>query len=129
MHSARLLATVLFLFLLSSVASAQSDATPAQLFDEVTERARELAASSYEPLDDPLPQVLQEIDYDAYRSIRFRPEEALWREDSLFSLQLLHSGFLFKQPIRLNLIEGTERRHLPFQHSFFRYDDRAASLR
>ena len=128
MHPARLLAAALCFLLFSFAASAHSDAAPAQLFDEITERARELAASPHEPLEDPLPQALQEIGYDAYRSIRFRPEEALWREESLFSLQLLHSGFLFKQPIRLNLIEDTERRHLPFHNAFFRYDDAAASL-
>lgn len=127
MQPARLLATVLLL-LLSSVASAQPGVTPAQLFDDVTERARELAASPYEQADDSLPQALRDIDYDAYRSIRFHPDEALWRTDSLFSLQLLHSGFLFKQPIRLNLIEDNELRHLTFQKSFFRYDATAASL-
>ena len=44
MHPARLLATALCFLLFSSVASAHSDAAPTQLFDEVTERARELAA-------------------------------------------------------------------------------------
>src|SRR5690625_8012224 len=64
MHPARLLATALCFLLFSSAASAHSDAAPTQLFDEVTERARELAASPYEPLDEPLPQALQEIGYD-----------------------------------------------------------------
>ena len=100
-----------------------------EIFADVTQRARQLAAS---PFDDPagdLPRALRDLDYDAYRAIRFRPEAAVWRDEALFSLQLFHTGFLFERPVRLNLIEDGQPRPLPFQSSLFRYDAAAAPLK
>ncbi|CAM3559005.1 glucan biosynthesis protein [Halomonas lysinitropha] len=108
-------------------------AAPAQglpdVFEEVTERARQLAASPYEESGGDLPQALRDIDYDAYRAIRFRPEAALWKDETLFSVQLFHTGFLFERPVRLHLVENGEQRDLPFQSSFFHYDGSAAPLK
>lgn len=98
------------------------------VFEDVTDRARELAAAPYEAPARNLPRALRDIDYDVYRSIRFRPEDALWRDEALFSVQLFHAGFLFEQPVRLYLIDDGEPRPLPFRPSFFRYDDAAAFL-
>ncbi|WP_244516210.1 glucan biosynthesis protein [Halomonas daqiaonensis] len=98
------------------------------IFEEVTERARQLAASPYEERAGDLPPALRDIDYDAYRSIRFRPEAALWRDETLFSVQLFHTGFLFERPVQLHLIKNGEQQHLPFQSSFFRYDGPATPL-
>ncbi|MCL7940521.1 glucan biosynthesis protein [Halomonas sp. ATCH28] len=98
------------------------------VFEEATDRARQLAASPYDEQAGDLPQALRDIDYDVYRSIRFRPEAALWQDEALFSVQLFHSGFLFERPVRLHLVEEDGRHDLPFQSSFFRYDGAAAPL-
>ena len=45
----------------------------------VRELARALAAKPFEPPDEKLPDALKDLNYDQYRSIRFLPEHALWR--------------------------------------------------
>ncbi|MDT8878778.1 glucan biosynthesis protein [Halomonas saccharevitans] len=112
----------------STWADAPLPETVIETFAEVTERARRLAASTFEEADGHRPEALREIDYDAYRSIRFRPEAARWRDEGLFSVQLFHPGFLFERPVRLNLVEDGARRPVPFRSSWFRYDGAAASL-
>lgn len=128
MHSARKLAASLAMMLLASTAWAESETTHPSVFDEVTDRARALAEAPYAEPDGALPEVLRDINYDIYRSIRFRPEQALWEDKSLFSVQLFHAGFLFGQPVKMNLIENDEIRSLPFDSALFRYDGEAASL-
>ncbi|MGB8712684.1 MAG: glucan biosynthesis protein [Onishia taeanensis] len=104
------------------------------LYDEVTSRAKQLAQAPFEAHDNALPEVLQDMDYDRYRQIRFRPEKALWRDQSLFEVQLFHTGFLYDQPVGLNLVESrdnsgqVEVSPLPFDQGYFRYDDAAAPI-
>lgn len=98
------------------------------LFEGVVEQARSLAAESHRPASPSLPEVLESLDYDTYRQIRFRPEAALWRDEGLFSVQLFHNGFLFDTPVRIHLIEDGEVVPLDFDPQRFRYDDSAARL-
>lgn len=129
MHPIRWLAASLLIAGITPAIWAAPDPDLPGVFEQVTERARQLASSPFEAPDGDLPEALRDIDYDVYRSIRFRPEAALWRDEALFSVQLFHSGFLFERPIRLHLVERGEQHHLPFQSSFFRYDDAAAPLK
>ena len=45
-------------------------------FDGLKARARDMAASPYNPPPRPRPDVLERIDYDAHGKIRYRPELA-----------------------------------------------------
>ena len=93
-------------------------------FDDVSERARRLAAAAYQrPADNTLPRELRELDYDGYRDIRFKPERAVWRADRLpFELMLFHLGRGFKEPVRINLVDGAGRvQPLAFDASQFDY--------
>ncbi|WP_136247795.1 glucan biosynthesis protein [Halomonas borealis] len=128
--------TSLFRFLafsLGATLAMEAGATPTTegaLFDTITERAERLAGEAYVAPSGELPSALSELDYDAYRQIRFRPEQALWHDsDGLFEVQLFHPGFLYDHPVDLNLVtpEG-DVRHLPFDPSRFRYDGNAAEL-
>lgn len=129
MKQARQLAFALSMVMLAPMAWGQAEDNVTQVFDDVTDRAREMAASDYEDNPITLPEPLRDIDYDVYRSIRFNRESALWNDDdNLYSVQLFHPGFLFNSPVKINLVEDGEIRHLPFQKAFFRYDDEAAPL-
>lgn len=98
-------------------------------FTAVIERAQQLAAEAYHPPEESLPKVLRELDYDTYRQIRFDPAHAYWQDESPFSLQLFHSGFLFPTPITLNVIENDTVAPLPFSAEDFSYDGNAAKLK
>lgn len=107
-----------------SNASAEDD----KHFSSVIERAQQLAESAYQTPEQSLPQVLRDINYDTYRQIRFNPDHAYWKDDSPFSLQLFHSGFIFQHPVDLNVIENDSVTPLPYSADDYNYDGDAATL-
>jgi glucans biosynthesis protein len=91
-------------------------------FDDVGARASSLAARPYKPAVVNLPTELRELDYDAYRDIRFRPEKALWRSEKLpFELMFFHQGRTVPEPVRINVIEPAGERVVPFDPGLFDY--------
>src|SRR5438477_10229063 len=71
----------------------------------VQQLAQERAAHDYRPMPAALPAALANLSYDQYRDIRFRPESALWRGQSLFEVQFFHRGYHVRQ--RVNVFEVT----------------------
>lgn len=116
-------AAVSLLFALISTAVA----LPA-LFEHITEQARQRAADAYAPPPDTLTPALATMNYEQYRAIRFRPEAALWRDRTLFEVQLFHPGFLYREPVRIHVVHDGSTRPLPFDRAAFRYDGPAAEL-
>jgi glucans biosynthesis protein len=50
---------------------------------------------------------MQQLTYDQYRDIRFRPELAIWRNEQVpFRLELLPAGFLFQLPVKVSVVES-----------------------
>lgn len=91
-------------------------------FDEVAQRARTLASAPYKAPEDRLPRELRDIDYDAYRDIRFRPERSWWRADKLpFELQFFHTGRWFRESVRIHEVTGGQARPIPFEPALFDY--------
>ncbi|WP_043764642.1 glucan biosynthesis protein G [Algiphilus aromaticivorans] len=91
-------------------------------YDALVERARSLADKDFQPADVAMPPSLEELDYDAYRDIRFRPERAIWRDTELpVELQLLHLGLYYDTPIALNLITQDGVEAVPFDPALFDY--------
>ena len=91
-------------------------------FDDVAVRARDLAAVAYKPPLSQLPPELRDLDYDALRDIRFRPEHALWRAEKLpFELMFFHPGRNFPDPVRINTIEPTGVKRVDFDPALFDY--------
>src|SRR5262249_30527417 len=93
--------------------TAPAPATPAQAAADATTRpftfedVRRLAAQRvkqpYRMPAEALPEVLSNLSYEQYRSIRFRPASALWRGRALFEVQFFHRGFQNRQ--RVNIFE------------------------
>ena len=91
-------------------------------FGDVAARAKELAATAYKAPAASLPPELRELDYDAYRDIRFKPERALWRNEKLpFELMFFHTGRNFQDPVRINTIEAGGVKRLGFDSALFDY--------
>ncbi len=81
----------------------------------VRELARNLAEKSFEPPDEKLPDALQNLNYDQYRSLRFRPDHALWHGEKLpFEAQFFHRGFYYKD--RVDLFEVTNGRAVAIKY-------------
>ncbi|TVR67740.1 MAG: hypothetical protein EA422_00180, partial [Gemmatimonadales bacterium] len=94
---------------------------PARLGHEVRGRAQALAALPWNPPEAALPPELQELDYDAYRRIRFLDERALWSGAGDFQVQFFHPGYLFSTPVVIHEVTETQVRPLPFDPDLFQY--------
>jgi len=100
-----------------------------KLFDVITARAKKLASEPYVAPKDLELEALTSIGYQDYRAIRFRPDQAIWKDQSLYEVQLFHPGFLYKSPVAINTLEqNAEVKSLPFKTDYYRYDATAAPL-
>lgn len=91
-------------------------------FGKVVALARELASRPYESAEADLPAAIANIDYDTYRKLRFRPDRALWHGERRFEVQFFHPGFLFKTPVRINVIEDGRPTTLSVNKEMFDYE-------
>ncbi|EQD60481.1 periplasmic glucan biosynthesis protein MdoG [mine drainage metagenome] len=84
--------------------------------------AQALAAAPYVP-PHRVPAFLRHLTYNAYQSIRFRPDRSLWRKrhHSRFEVQLIAPGLYYTTPVRLLVVSGCRVRPLPFRPSDFTY--------
>lgn len=105
-----------------------SEASQPGLFDALTSRAKLLAKENYKPVVAHIPEALAKMDYDQYRSIRFRPEASLWRNEALFEVQLFHAGYISKEPKILHMATNNGDSILQFKQEFFNYEGPAANL-
>jgi glucans biosynthesis protein len=91
-------------------------------FDDVARQAQELAAAAYKKPDVNLPKALQELTYDQYRDIRFKPEQALWRKAKLpFELMFFHQGLYYNYPVAMHEIAPDGVHDIRFDPSLFDY--------
>ncbi|MFN3919436.1 MAG: glucan biosynthesis protein [Methylohalobius sp.] len=89
-------------------------------FETVQKLARDLANRPYEQDNASLPEELAKLDYDRYRDIRFKPEFALWRDEGLpFQVQFFHRGFLYRNRVVVNVVEGGRPRRLDYVSDWF----------
>jgi glucans biosynthesis protein len=92
-------------------------AVPSEPFGPSTVRdvARALAAKPWHAPDSKLPGALANLTYDQYRSIRFNPARALWREQHLpFQAQFFHRGFYYAD--RVDIDEVADGRATPVRY-------------
>ena len=104
MSAPRLSSSLRFLIVWSVLILVQPGSAVAFGFEQVVERARQLAARS-DDSPDAVPRWLLDLDYDQYRQIRYRPERALWRDLKLpFSIQFFHPGFFYDRVVRVHVV-------------------------
>jgi glucans biosynthesis protein len=90
--------------------------------DTVAERAQQLAGQPYKDPKGSVPDWLLSINYDQWRDIRYRAEEALWKKEKLpFQVQFFHPGLFYDRVVRINVVEGDKVRPLEFTPSQFDY--------
>ncbi|CAL1240281.1 glucan biosynthesis protein [Candidatus Methylocalor cossyra] len=92
--------------------------------DWLREEARRLAQQPFKAADDALPDWLAELDWDAYQSIRFRPDHALWSKERLpFQVRLFHLGLFFKHPVALYEVAHGRAVPIPYAKELFTFGD------
>lgn len=91
-------------------------------FNDVAQKAKKLAATSYKAPQKNISKALEGLNYDQYRDIRFKPERAYWHAAKLpFELTFFHQGRQFESPVRINEITGQRARPIPFDPKSFNY--------
>jgi glucans biosynthesis protein len=98
-------------------------ATSASAFDfnDVADKAKQLAANPYKKPENNLSSALENLNYDQYRDIRFKRDHALWREKLPFEVEFFHQGRVFTAPVKINEINGKQVREVKFDPSAFDY--------
>lgn len=88
--------------------------------DDVTERARALAAKPYEAPVSNLPPVFANMQFADYMKIQPRQDRFEWRElGTPYRLNFYHQGMQFNAPVRINEINGTEVREIGYEAERF----------
>lgn len=89
--------------------------------------ARALAALPYRARSRPLPPAVKALDWDAYQSIRYRPERALWAgDDRPFTARFFHLGLYFEDPVRIHEVVAGRTREIVYDTA--KFDHRKSGL-
>ena len=108
--------------LLAILLFSRDEARAAFGLDDVGERAKKLAASTYNEPKGQVPDWLLKLSYDQWRDIRFRPDEALWRTKKLpFQVQFFHPGLYYDRTVKVNLVEPSGVKPFRFSPNMFDY--------
>jgi glucans biosynthesis protein len=109
----------------ASQQAAQPGTDEAQRFDAamVREMARRLAQQPYKAPDAILPDELKNLDYQAYRSIRFDPRQALWRDQKLrFTAEFFSRGYLYKERVDVFEVVNGHATPVRYRPELFTFD-------
>ena len=88
--------------------------------DAVRKMAERLAQREFQRPKLELPEPYNNLSYDQYRDIRFKPDQAIWRGDKVdYELQLLAAGFLYDVPVEISVVENGKARLLKADDHLF----------
>ena len=92
-------------------------------YSDVVKRARDLAAAPYDATVPALPDGLANLDYDAWRDIRFKSDKPLLGQqlNATFRLELFHLGHLYKRPVVINVLRDGIPAPIPYTGNLFDY--------
>ena len=98
-------------------------ASPPFGYQDVVKRARDLAAAPFDATVPPLPDGLANLDFDAWRDIRFKSDKALLGQqlNANFRLELFHLGHLYKRPVVINVLRDGIPAPIPYAPNLFDY--------
>lgn len=88
-------------------------------YDWLVGEARRIAAAPFEPHEGDIPGVLADLSYDQHRDIRYRPEQALWRDVSPYEVQFYHLGSYFDRPVHIYDVTGGEAVPVAYDRAAF----------
>jgi glucans biosynthesis protein len=99
-------------------------------FDDAAQRARALASTAFKPPAVNLPPDLENLTYDQFRDIRFKPARMLWHGSGLpFELAFFHQGLFFREPVRINELAPDGTHPIAFDPNLFDYGASKIDLR
>ena len=110
---------LLALLLLAGADGARAQ-QPGFTFETVRQQAEEVSRAAYKAPAEALPKGAETLDYDQFRQISFKRERTVWRGEGLgFELQVLPTGWLYKVPVEINIVDQGQVRPLEADNGFF----------
>ncbi len=105
--------------------AAEAPSTPAGIpfdWEALVARMKAKAETPYVDNVADLPEVVAGLDYDAHRSIRYRPDHAVWKEENRnFELQAFYPGWVFDHTVQILEIVDGQARPMGFSADDFEY--------
>lgn len=90
-------------------------------FQQVIDKAEQLAQSAWQE-PERVPRFLQDLSYQDYQGIRFKPENSLWQaQNTPFKVMLIAPGLYYQHAVNINIIDGDKTRPLSFDKTQFSY--------
>lgn len=84
--------------------------------------AKKLSAQPYVAPPANLPSWIDGLDYDAYQSIKFRKDKALWQgKDRNLEVRLFHLGLFFRHPVSIHEVDNGKVTTIPYSKDLFTY--------
>ncbi len=97
-------------------------------YSNIVEKARLLSLSPHQTAKLNLPKELVEMDYDAFRSLRYVREEGPWYKKNIpFEMQFFHMGSIYQNSVRINQIIGNKEYYIPYTSTAFTKADKPLS--
>lgn len=91
-------------------------------FEDVRQRARELASQPFDDHAIHLEDWLKQFDYDDYREIEYRRDKALWHDaDHPFRAMFFHRGGIFPNPVQHYVVRRGVAEPFKFDPDLFNY--------
>ncbi|WP_334188789.1 glucan biosynthesis protein G [Noviherbaspirillum sp.] len=91
-------------------------------FDDAAAEAKRLASASYKKPEKNISKALENLNYDQYRDIRFRPDHNYWKDRKLpFELAFFHQGRTFDSRVKISEIVGGRVQEIAFDPDLFDY--------
>ena len=112
-----------------ALAAAQPPAPRPFSFAAVEHLAALRARAPYAVRSSALPRALTRLTYAQYRSIRFKPKDALWHAGSMFDVQFYHRGFAFTHEVHIYTVSQAGVREVHYRPSMFAFPPALARLR
>ena len=89
-------------------------------FEDVMEKARLLSEQPYQEQKLNLPTELADMDYDEFRTLRYKRESGPWYNQNIpFELQFFHMGSIYKNSVRINQIIDNKSSYIPYLSNTF----------
>jgi glucans biosynthesis protein len=86
----------------------------------VTDLARALSKKPYKAPSQDLPDPFKTLSFEQYSAIHARPEARAWSTETTgFALEPLHRGFLYANPVELNLVSQGQAYRLVYDTKLF----------
>ena len=94
-----------------------------QRFDPalIPDIARQFARRPFVPPPNDLPEAFSNLNYEQYVGIKALPSALIWGDGRGISVEPLHRGFVFTNPVALYLVEDGLVRRVAYERSQFEY--------